>query len=343
MLAALLPLVWPVPDSAPFLGRFLLICLIHAESGSCLLETRGERDHGGGAGPGWPCAHPLLSASAKLFPRQDGGAGGPPGAPQPQNQLRQAPVRPGGGYRQALPQVPQNGGPLKPAVQSRPPPPPPLGSDRKVTRRQHVTLCVEPCPEVTVWQAGMYPSPRTGQKPADSARRASPQTPRKRPSPPLTSSALFIDGQYVQMQTSAKGRGKKVSVSNSKPRRFMSTQGRWLQGRYKSISGDGELQRDPNSGATSRNSKFFKSTNAVLAPSSGKGAQNPVASKRPSGNPSVQYASTQVFEIPEYLGGFAIRRLKKPGKRKPQQAMHLQEGLSPRMHQGARPGSSLTK
>lgn len=125
-------------------GRFLLICLIHAASVSCLLETQGERHHGGGAGRAvavWACAHPLLSAAAKLFLRQDGGAGGAQGAPQPQNQLRQAPVRPvdqsrtGGGYRPALTQVPQNGRPLKSVVQSRPPPPPPPGSDQKVTRR----------------------------------------------------------------------------------------------------------------------------------------------------------------------------------------------------------------
>lgn len=202
---------------------------------------------------------------------------------------------------------------------------------------------MEPCPDATVRQAGLYPSTRTGQRPVDSSRRAAPQTPRKRPSAPLTSSALFIDGEYVQMQTSAKGRGRKVSASDrAKPRRFMSTQGRWLQGRYKSISEDSEAPRDQDSG-TSRNSKFFKSTNSVLAPSGGKGAQNPGASKkRPSGNPNVQYAPTQVLDIPEHLGGFAIRRLKKPGKRKPQQAVHLQERLSPRMHPGSRPRSSLT-
>ncbi|TWW65461.1 translation initiation factor IF-2-like isoform X2 [Takifugu flavidus] len=286
---------------------FLLVCLIHAASVSCLLGTQ-----------------------AKLFPRQDGGAGGLQGAPQPQNQLRQVvrpvgadgPSRTGGGYRRALPQVPQNGRPLKPVVQSRPSPPPSGFS----------------------WQAGMYPSTRTGQNPADPSRRASPQTPRKRPSSPMTSSALFIDGEYVQMQTSAKGRGRKVSASDAaKPQRFMSTQGRWLQGRYKSISGDSESPQDLNSGA-SRNSKFFKSTNTVPAPSGGKRAQNPGAPrKRPSGNPSVQYAPTRVLEIPDHLGGFAIRRLTKPGKRKPQQAVHLQERLSPRMHRGGRPGSSLTK
>lgn len=203
---------------------------------------------------------------------------------------------------------------------------------------------VEPCPEVPVRQAGTFPPTRTGQRPADSSRRAPPQTPRRRPSSPLTSSALFIDGEYVQMQTSAKGRGRKVSASkHAKPRRFMSTQGRWLQGRYKSVSEDSEVPRDQNSGTTSRNSKFFKSTNPVLAPSSRKGAQNPGATrKRPSGNPNVRYAPTQVFDIPEHLGGFAIRRLKKPGKRKPQQAVGLQERLTPRMHRGARPGSSLT-
>lgn len=197
---------------------------------------------------------------------------------------------------------------------------------------------------MAVRQAGPFPPSRTGQRPADSSRRASPQTPRKRPSSPLTSSALFIDGEYVQMQTSAKARGRKVSggSKHAKPRRFMSTQGRWLQGRYKSFSEDSEVPRDQNSG-TSRSSKFFKSTNPVLAPGSRKGAQNPGASrKRPSGNPNVQYAPTQVFEIPEHLGGFAIRRLKKSGKRKPQQALDLQEKLSPRMHRGARPGSSLT-
>lgn len=189
---------------------------------------------------------------------------------------------------------------------------------------------------MTVWQAGLNPSTRTGQKPADSSRRAPPQPPRKRPSAPLTASALFLDGEYVQMQTSAKGRGRKVSAGDfSPPRRFMSTQGRWLQGRYKSVPEDSELPPEHNS---SRNSKFFKSLNTVL------GAQNPGASKkRPSGNPSVQYAPTEVFKIPEHLGGFAIRRLQKPGKRKPQQAVPLQEKLSPRMQWGARPGSSLTK
>lgn len=177
----------------------------------------------------------------------------------------------------------------------------------------------------------MVPPTRTGQKPADSSRRASQQPPRERPSSPLTSDTLFIDGKYVQMQTSAKGRGRKVSAGDSKSRRFMSTRGQWLQGRYKSLSGAGESPSDFNSG-TSRNSKFFKSTNPVLAASGRKGAQNA----------GVQHASTKVFDIPEHLGGFAIRRLKKPGKRK-QQAVHLQQRLSPRMHWGARAESSLMK
>lgn len=196
----------------------------------------------------------------------------------------------------------------------------------------------------------MYPSTRTGQKPVDTSRQAShqvaapqntlaeTQTPRKRPSSPLTSSALFVDGEYVQMQTSARGRGRKVSANEySKPWRFTSTQGQWLQGRYKSILGDRESPHDHIS-SLSRNSKF-KSTDAILAP---KGAQNALSWKRPSGKPGMRYASTQVYEIPQHLGGFAIRRLKAPGKRK-QQAARSQERVSPRMHWGTRPGSSLRK
>lgn len=195
----------------------------------------------------------------------------------------------------------------------------------------------------------MYPSTRTGQKPADTSRRASrhqaaaaapnslakTQTPRKRPSSPLTSSALFIDGEYVQMQTSARGRGRKVGANGySKPRPFASAQGQWLQGRYKSMSGDKESPRDHVSGPTSRNSQFFKGA-AVAS----KGAQGALSSrKRPSGEPGVRHAPTRVHEIPQHLGGFAIRRLKAPGKRK-QQAARSQERVSPRMHRG----SSLRK
>lgn len=200
----------------------------------------------------------------------------------------------------------------------------------------------------------MYPSTRTGQKPVDTSRRAShqvaapqnapakTQTP-KRPSSPLTSSALFVDGEYVQMQTSARGRGRKVSANEySKPWRFTSTQGQWLQGRYKSMLGDKESPHDDISGL-SRNSKFFKSTDGVLAPKEAKGAQKALSSrKRPSGKPGMRYAPTQVHEIPQHLGGFAIRRLKAPGKRK-QQAARSQERVSPRMHWGTRPGSSLRK
>lgn len=204
----------------------------------------------------------------------------------------------------------------------------------------------------------MYPSTRTGQKPADTSRRAShhqgavaapstlakTQTPRKKPSSPLTSSALFIDGEYVQMQTSARGRGRKVGANGySKPWRSTSTQGQWLQGRYKSMLGDKEPPHDRISGPTSRNSKFFKSADTVLAPNEAKRPQNALASrKRPSGKPGVRYAPTQVYEIPQHLGGFAIRRLKAPGKRK-QQAARSQETVSPRMHRGAPPGGSLGK
>lgn len=112
------------------------------------VATVGWREHGGRPRGrlGRALAHLLLSAPAKLFLRQGGGAGALQAALRPQNQLRQAAVRPaevqsrtGGGYRRALPQEPQNGRPLKSVVQSRPPPPPP-GSNWQVRRRPMVAV-----------------------------------------------------------------------------------------------------------------------------------------------------------------------------------------------------------
>lgn len=148
----------------------------------------------------------------------------------------------------------------------------------------------------------------------------------------MKSSTLFIDGVYVQMQTSAKGRGRKVTAgSSSMPSRIASTHGRWLQGRYKSVPEDGDFSRTPKS-------RFFNSANAILAPSGRTETQKLSPSRRrPSGNPDVRYAPTEVHEIPEHLGGFAIRRLKK------QRPVLLQKRVSPPMRQGANRGSSPRK
>lgn len=184
-----------------------------------------------------------------------------------------------------------------------------------------------------------YPPTKTSQKPADSRQAPHPleaQTRRQRPSPPPKSSTLFIDGVYVQMQTSARGRGRKVTGgSYATPSLFSSSQGRWLQGRYKSVPEDS--QSSPGDHVSGKpKSKFFTSANAILAPSGRDGAHNlPPSRKRPSGNPDVHYAPTEVHEIPEHLGGFAIRRLK------PQRPALSQKRVYPRMHHGTLPGSSL--
>lgn len=155
----------------------------------------------------------------------------------------------------------------------------------------------------------------------------------------MTSSTLFIDGVYVQMQTSARGRGRKVTAgSSSMPSRFTSSQGRWLQGRYKSMPKNSQPPPPPGDYSRKLKSKFFSSLNTVVAPSGRNEGRNLSPSrKRPSGNPSVRYAPTEVHRIPEHLGGFAIVRLK------PQQPALPQKRPSPRMHQGARPASSLRK
>uniref|UniRef100_H3BXH5 Uncharacterized protein n=1 Tax=Tetraodon nigroviridis TaxID=99883 RepID=H3BXH5_TETNG len=162
------------------------------------------------------------------------------------------------------------------------------------------------------WQVAKVPSTRPSQKVAGSSSQASHQaeapTRRQRPSSPLKTATLFIDGVYVQMQTSARGRGRKVMAgSSSMPARFTSPQGRWLQGRYRPVPEDSQPPPGHRSGKTK--SRFFN--NAALAPGTrGTGRHQNLPGKRPSGSPDVHYAPTQVHEIPEHLGGFAIRRLK---------------------------------
>lgn len=151
------------------------------------------------------------------------------------------------------------------------------------------------------------------------------------------SSTLFIDGVYVQMQTSAKGRGRRVTAdSSSTLSRIASPQGRWLQGRFKAVPEDGPSP--PGDFSETSKSKLFNSANAVLAPS-GRDETQKLAPfrKRPSGIPDVRYAPTEVHEIPAHLGGFAIKRLKK------QRPVLVQKTVFPTMRQGANPGSSLRK
>lgn len=174
-----------------------------------------------------------------------------------------------------------------------------------------------------VWQAAKVP-----EKAAGSSRQATQQAEarREKPSAPLNTATLFIDGVYVQMQTSARGRARKVLPgSSSMPARFTSLQGRWLQGRYKAVPEDGQPGDDHHGGQPK--SKFFNS--AVPVP----GAQNQPR-RRLSGSPALRYAPTEVHEIPEHLGGFAIKRLK------PQRLVYLQQKASPRMSQGAWLGST---
>lgn len=180
-----------------------------------------------------------------------------------------------------------------------------------------------------------YPSTKASQKPAD-PRQAFRQAGVQRLSTPVKSSTLFIDGVYVQMQTSARGRGRKVVPgSSSTPSRFASTRGRWLQGRYKSVPEDSQSLPGNNLNGKFQ-SKLFSS--AILMPRSRGVAQNlPPFWKRPSGTPDVRYAPTQVHQIPEHLGGYDIKRLK------PRWPVVSQKRVFPRMRQAALPGSSLRK
>lgn len=163
-----------------------------------------------------------------------------------------------------------------------------------------------------------YPSTKPSQKPADSRGASQQAETRRQKTSQLTASMILIDGQYVQVQTSARGRGKKVALGPSKSLLSTSSQKSGLRGRYKAAPAD---------------SRFFKSTNAVVVPG---GAKNrPPSTKRPSGNPDVRYAPVEAFKIPEHLGGATIFRLKRPRA--------MQKKGFPSMHQGARPGSSLRK
>lgn len=157
------------------------------------------------------------------------------------------------------------------------------------------------CSEVSVWQSVRYPPTKTSQSPADSRRGSQQvQTRRQRPPTPMKSSALFVDGVYVQMQTSAKGRARKVVPGGlSTSLRLPSSQGRWIQGRYKALQEGGQA---PPSGTGRFTSKLFSSANTAV--------NRPPSRKRPSGNPNVRYAPTHVHQIPVHLGGSAIRRLK---------------------------------
>lgn len=179
--------------------------------------------------------------------------------------------------------------------------------------------------KLLVWQAVQYPSTKPSQKPADSRRASQQAATRRQKTSPLAASMILIDGQYVRMQASARGRGKKVALGPSKPLLSTLSQRHGLRGRYKAAPAD--------SRSSPEDSRFFKSTNAVLVPG---GAKNrPPSRKRPSGNPDVRYAQLEAHKIPEHLGGATIFRLKRPEV--------LQKKVFPSMHQGARPGSSLRK
>lgn len=178
--------------------------------------------------------------------------------------------------------------------------------------------------KLLVWQAAQYPSTKPSQKPADSRRSSQQAATRRQKTSPLAASMILIDGQYVRIQTSARGRGKKVPLGPSKPLLSTSSQS-GLRGHYKAAPAD--------SRSSPGDSRFFKSTNAVLVPG---GAKNrPPSRKRPSGNSDVRYAPVEALKIPENLGGATILRLKRPKT--------LQKKVFPSMHQGARPGDSLRK